>query len=167
MRWKTAPQSGSQNALRATANQFMRYGLCGVAATIVDMLVFYALAWHVLPALGPGDPLLRLLSVEAPALEVAIRARHYTINRGLAFLASNVAAYLLNVRWVFRAGRHRRAVEVALFYAVSVFSMVIGTAAGWFLIVAFGFSTTLSYGANIAASTGINFVCRKYYVFKD
>ncbi len=157
----------AQRLLRdGTPGQFVRYALCGVAATVVDMAVFYAFAWRLIPALGAGDPLVRLLGVELPALDVAVRARNFAINRGLAFVASNFAAYLLNIRWVFRAGRHRRAVELTLFYVVSVFSWMVGTAAGWVLISAFGLSTTLSYGANIVSAALVNFVCRKVWIFK-
>jgi putative flippase GtrA len=36
--------------------QFLKYGICGGLATLVDMTVFFLLAWLVFPALTESDP---------------------------------------------------------------------------------------------------------------
>jgi putative flippase GtrA len=79
---------------------------------------------------------------------------------------SNLAAYITNVLWVFEAGRHRKHVEIGLFYIVSGFSLAVGAGIGWSLIRLGGISTSFSYAGTVAASILINYVCRKYIVFR-
>ena len=67
---------------------------------------------------------------------------------------------------MFEPGRHKTWVEVVLFYAVSIVSFALGTFLGWFVIKFFGMTTTAAYVANMVASVMINYVCRKYLVFK-
>jgi putative flippase GtrA len=99
-------------------------------------------------------------------VDESLRSRNFVIDSVVTFLFSNLTAYVLNVLWVFEPGRHRRMVEVALFYAVSTASMGVGTFLGWFLISIFGLSTTASYLAKMFSSLLINFLCRKFIVFK-
>ncbi len=146
--------------------QFFKYGLCGGFATVVDMAVFYAVSLTVIPALAADDPVVRRLGLTGPFADEILRPRNFAINRAIAFLFSNAAAYLTNVRWVFEPGRHRRHVEIGLFLIVSGFSMAVGLGMGWSLIHWGGFSTTFSYAGNMAASILINYACRKYVVFK-
>ncbi len=153
-------------ALRGRFIQFTRYSLCGGFATAVDMAVFYLASLTILPALSPEDPVARWLRLSGPFVEEALRSRHFVINRVLAFVFSNLAAYVTNILWVFEPGRYRRHVEITLFFIVSGFSLAAGTAIGWSLIRLGGLSTTFSYGGNIAASVFINYACRKYIVFK-
>jgi putative flippase GtrA len=57
-------------------------------------------------------------------------------------------------------------VEFLLFFAVSAVSMTVGsTLMGW-LIKQFGAQTTIAFGANILSSLAINYVMRKFFVFK-
>lgn len=148
------------------AVQFVKYGLAGGLATAVDMLVFFALSWRILPALLEGELLVRLCGIEVVPIEEGIRLRNFVVNSAIAFLFSNLTAYVANVLWVFEPGRHHRAVEIGLFYAVSLTSVVVGTALGGALIKWFGLSTTASYVAKMFASLMINYVCRKYVIFK-
>lgn len=146
--------------------QFVKYGLCGGLATVVDLAVFYALSLTVIPTLLPDDPLVQRLGLSGPFVSEAVRARNYVLARAVAFVFSNLTAYVTNVLWVFEPGRHRRHVELGLFYLVSGFSLAAGTAVGWSLIHWGGLSTTVSLLANVVASTLINYACRKYLVFK-
>ena len=147
-------------------NQFAKYVLGGALATAVDVLLFYLLAASLLPALGPGDPVARLLGLHLAPLAESVRSTHYVWDTVIAFMVSNFTAYLVNIRWVFAPGRHKRAVEIALFYAVSTTSFILGTTLGWLLIREAGLPTTYSYIANGLASLAINFVGRKFVVFK-
>ncbi len=146
--------------------QFIKYTVAGGVATVVDLAVFYYLAWRVFPSLTPGDPVVRLLGLEGPVISEALRSRHFVVNNGIAFVVSNLSAYLLNILWVFEAGRHRRTVEIGLFYAVSGFSIFVGTFTGWLLIRTLGMSTTLSYLSKVVASALVNFIVRKLIIFK-
>jgi putative flippase GtrA len=146
--------------------QFIKYTLGGAVATGVDILVFYVLAIWVLPALTPEDPVARALGLRIAALAEGARSARYVWDRIITFVFSNYTAYAINIRWVFTPGRHSKAVEVALFYAVSIASFGLGTGLGWLLIRATGMDTTYAYAANIVASVAINYACRKYFVFK-
>lgn len=170
--------------------QFLKYAIAGGFATVVDIAVFYLLALVVFPALQPDDRLLMLLDwlyqrlvdigfaggeegwlygllhFDVQPIPEALRRRNYLIDRCLVFFVSNFVAYVLNRWWVFSPGRHRGRVEILLFYAVAVGSFAVGTALAYLLIAAFGVSTTDAVVANIVAAVLINFVCRKYWVFR-
>lgn len=130
------------------------------------MAVFFLLAWKVFPALRENDPVARRLGLRVRPVEEEQRSRRFVICTALAFVFSNLTAYLINIYWVFEPGRHPWYVEVALFYAVSGISIVIGTAIGWSMIRYLHLSTSFSYAGKLIASLLINFVCRKYLVFK-
>jgi len=153
-------------SLGPSSRQFVRYALCGGLATAVDGAVFYLCSLTFLPALGPDDPVVRWFQFAGPLAEEAVRSRHFVINRALAFLFSNLTAYVTNVLWVFESGRHHRHVEIALFFVVSGLSLIAGTALGWGLIHLGGLSTTISYLGNIAIAILINYACRKHIVFQ-
>lgn len=146
--------------------QFIKYGLAGGVATAVDMLVFFALAWRVFPALRENDPLATRLHLKVQHVEEADRSRRFIICTAIAFIFSNLTAYLINIFWVFEPGRYHWAIELALFYAVSGISVCIGTFLGWAMIRHLHFSTTFSYLGKMLAALMINYVCRKYFVFK-
>lgn len=147
--------------------QFVKYGIAGVLATGVDVFVFSLVAILTWPALSPGDPVARLLSLHIAPIAESARSVHYVWSKMVAFLFSNLTAYLINIRWVFTPGRHSKSKEVALFYAVSASSFALGTALGWALIKVTGLPTTYAYGANAAASLAINYAGRKFFIFKQ
>ncbi|MBN1269996.1 MAG: GtrA family protein [Kiritimatiellae bacterium] len=148
------------------AIQFIKYGIAGGVATAVDMALFFLLAWLAFPALRQDEWLVRLFDLSLPILDEAVRSRNFVIDKTITFVFSNLTAYLLNIMWVFEPGRHSRHKEIVLFYLVSITSYVIGTALGWAMILYLHTSTTVAYLANMVASVMINYVCRKYFVFK-
>ena len=146
--------------------QFIKYAIAGGVATGVHISLFYLCAFKIFPALGPNDPLLRVLHASAVSLPDAIRARNSMIDNALAFLVSNLTAYLINIAWVFESGRHNRIIEIGFFYLVSGISMVIGSTLMGVLIDRLGLATTLAFGANILTSLVFNYVLRKFLIFK-
>lgn len=146
--------------------QFIKYAIGGGVATAVDMAAFFFLAWLVFPALRENDPVVQKLGLRVRHVEEDQRSRRFVICTALAFVLSNLTAYVINIFWVFEPGRHPWYIEVALFYAVSGISIVIGTAIGWAMIRYLHLSTSFSYAGKLFASLMINFVCRKYFVFK-
>ncbi|MCX5787345.1 MAG: GtrA family protein [Elusimicrobia bacterium] len=148
------------------AVQFIKYSIGGAIATAVDVAIFYTAAILILPALGSTDPVVRLLGLAAAPLAESVRSTRYVADKVIAFLFSNLAAYIVNVLWVFTPGRHSKAMEFTLFFLVSIVSFTAGTALGWLLIKSTGLPTTYAYAANAVASVSINYVCRKYIVFK-
>lgn len=145
--------------------QFIKYSICGGLATVVDMIVFFLVAWRLFPALTGDDLLVRLLDIQPEPITEALRSRNFVIANVICFFFSNFTAYLLNLLFVFKGGRHQRHVEIALFYAVSVVSLILATFAGWVLIRFFGLSTTWSYVAKMLAALLINYTGRKMFIF--
>ncbi len=170
------PASGqhwSRQFLRREAHpviQFVKYGIAGGVATGTQVLVFFALSLWVWPAMladtGIDALLVNWLGVEMVEISPALRQRNFVINNVLAFVLANVVAYGLNVYWVFHPGRHRRHVEMALFFIVSAVSMGIGVQIGVGIMRLFQATTTVAQIGNVLAAVLINFVCRKYFVFK-
>lgn len=146
--------------------QFIKYAMAGGVATATDMVVFFALAFTVFPALTEAELLVQLFHVDVSAIEQSVRERNFIINSVIAFMFANLVAYVINVLWVFEPGRHKRHVEVILFYAVSTASIVLGTFLGWAMIRFLSATTEVSYLGKMIAAVLINFVCRKYIVFK-
>jgi putative flippase GtrA len=158
-----------QKFLRRDAHpfiQFIKYGMAGGLATVVDLTVTYLLSWKVIPALTSDDVFVKLFGLSIVPVEEALRARNYFINRGIAFLIGNMVAYITNVLWVFEPGRHSRMKEITLFYMVSGVSFLIGTSLGTALIQFLHWTTTMALIANVVASVLINYAGRKFYIFK-
>lgn len=146
--------------------QFIKYGISGAIATTSHIIIFHLAAWKLLPALQMSDWAVRLFHLSCSPMADAVRSRNAMLDNGIAFLFSNMVAYLLNIAWVFKPGRHHWAVEIGLFYAVSGVSIVIGTSIMGFLIGHYGFSTSVAFLANLVTALLINYAMRKYVIFK-
>lgn len=147
-------------------SQFVKYGIAGTIATLVQVLFFYALAWKVFPALHTDDPVVRLLRLQVSHISNAVRAVNSMLCNAVAFLCSNTTAYLINISWVFKSGRHRRFVEVGLFYLVGGSSVAVGTFVMGVMINYFGIHTTIAFFVNVGICLLINYGFRKFLVFK-
>jgi len=93
---------------------------------------------------------------------------NFTIANCIAFVISGTVAYLANIRWVFKSGRHSRAREIFLFFGVALFAFLIGTPLGQFLVNRFNLVDKYWHIAQLAAmstSVLVNFVCRKFLIF--
>jgi len=143
--------------------QFGKYGFCGVLAVVALTLgwMFFA-QWF--PVVEPSAD---ALANGAEPLGDKLRAKNNVIANLLAFLPSNIVAYVLNVLFVFESGRHSRVKEFSMFTGVSFFSFVVGLLGGPFLISHFGIPSALSQIGLIVTSTLVNFVCRKFLIFKN
>ena len=146
--------------------QFIKYGVAGGLATATHILAFFLVGFYVLPCVGAEDPLVKLFGLAVPAIEAAARARNAVTANILAFFVSNTVAYVANRLFVFRPGRHHVVLEFLLFLAVSAVSMTIGTTLMGVLIKGYGIQTTYAFGANVLSSLAINYVMRKFFVFK-
>ena len=146
--------------------QFIKYGISGGVATAVHIVVFYAMASWVFPAIGANDPVASFLGLPVADIADAVRARNSIIDNFITFILSNFTCYLINIFWVFESGRHNRFVEIGMFYAVSGMSMVVGSAVMGYLIKEHGLTTTVAFSANIVASLMINYVLRKFVIFR-
>jgi len=145
--------------------QFIRYGISGCIATSTHILVFHLVAWKLFFALQANDWFVRLLNLPIHELDNATRSRNSMKGNAVAFVISNLVAYVINIYWVFVPGRFHWFVEIGLFYLVSGAAIVIGTALMGFLIRRFGMLTTYAFGANVFAALMINYAMRKYFIF--
>lgn len=146
--------------------QFIKYALAGGLAAATHILLFHLIAWKVFPSLAPNDHAVRFFRLHIREVNDYSRARNSMIGNCIAFLFSNMVAYITNVLWVFEAGRHHVIIEILLFYAVSGLSTAIGTVLMGMLIKRFGILTTYAFGSNIVTAVLINFVVRKYIIFQ-
>jgi len=152
--------------------QFVKYGLAGVCALATDVL-FFALADFFVFPIGEGlagsptlpDSLAGIGQWLSDMREDP-RVLNYIRCSVIGFLFSNVVAYYTNLKWVFRGGRHKRHVEMALFFTVSLVAFVIGVALGSFLVGSFHLNAYVAKAGNVVAAILINYLCRKFLVFK-
>jgi putative flippase GtrA len=147
--------------------QFIKYGISGGIATLVHVACFYTLATTLFPALTPDDIIARFLNLSASTAPDAIRARNSTLDNVIAFMASNLAAYLINIAWVFKPGRHHPFLEFLFFYLWSGISIGAGSLIMWLLIHLLGLATTFAFIVNVVVCLLINFIVRKHLVFKE
>ena len=131
----------------------------------INVLIFHLAAWKIFFALQPDDWFIRFFQLPIQELDSTTRSRNSMKANVIAFMFSNLVAYLLNIYWVFVPGRYSRIVEIILFYLVSGFAMMIGTVLMGFLIRQFGMLTTYAFGSNIFTAVMINYVMRKFVIF--
>ena len=91
------------------------------------------------------------------------------INNSIAFVFSAVVAYLLNVKFVFTPGRHEKHKEILLFVVISGISFFPALFSIPAIFRALDFDRNIEHFANlgfVVTSALVNFVCRKFIVFK-
>jgi len=131
----------------------------------VDMLVVFLVVWLLFPALTESDVLVRLFNLNIVVVPEYLRTINFCLANVIAFMLSNLTAYILNVLFVFKAGRHSRRKELGLFYLVSAISVGLGVGIGALLIQGFGLSTSFSYVVKAVSSVLINYAARKFFIF--
>jgi putative flippase GtrA len=149
--------------------QFIKYLFCGGITFVVDVAAFFIMAWLVLPSLREGDPFGSLIGLFGWGIKVVpedVLLRNYIVNKVIAFLTSNTAAYVTNALFVFQGGRHRRFKEVGLFYLLSTISFVVFTYLSRILIEQCGWQVSWSYFFVFGCAMVANFTMRKKFVFK-
>ena len=136
--------------------QLGKYGVCGVGATVLHnvVVVYLSLRADWFPA------------VESLVADDSLRARNQTINNLIAFPIANTFAYITNSIWVFTGGRHSRLVEFLIFTGISLISFLAGLLGGPLLVELFGVPFWVSQLGFVVTSAMVNFVCRKFLVFK-
>jgi len=146
--------------------QFIKYMTCGGMAFATDLTIFYLLAVFVFPSLTPGDDFVQLFNIDVSPITEAMRLRNFWIGKTCSFITANTVAYILNVFFVFKGGKHKVHHEVALFFAVSFVSFFLGTWSGDVLIRFFGVQTTYSNLTAVVFATMINYTGRKFFIFR-
>ena len=150
--------------------QIAKYGVIGVLATIVNIAVAEVFAAYVWPCLTADDLFVKWgifgLTDATYFVSDSVRAMRAVWCNLVGFLVANVICWLLNRKFVFTPGRHFWLVEYAIFLAGSGFAVLCGSAAIWALVKFQGMQTTYTFGINVLVSVAVNFVVRKFVVFK-
>lgn len=149
----------------ATITQFIKYGLAGGLATVIHITIFHLVAWKIFPSLQEKDHAVRFFKISIQKVNDAKRARNSVASNFIAFLVSNMVAYITNILWVFEGGKYHFIIEILMFYAVSGISVFLGTMLMGFLINRFGILTTYAFGSNIFTAVMINYAVRKFFIF--
>ncbi len=148
--------------------QFVKYVFCGGTSVVIDTLTFYLLAWLVFPCMRASDPVARFIEYIGFEVQAATEeelARNFLIIKAICFVVSNSVVYLLNVWFVFEGGRHKRPMEVILFFGASLFQFVF-IWLGRVLISDFGWEVTYSNISMLVLGVIMNYFVRKFVVFK-
>ena len=147
--------------------QIFKYGVIGILATAINLAVAELFAAYVWPCLGPDDLLVKHLGFASSSVGDAERAALAVYCNLVGFFVANLVCWLLNRKYVFTPGRHSWPVEYALFLAGSGFAIACGSVAIWLLVRFQGMQTTYSFVVNVLVSVMVNFVVRKFFVFKE
>ena len=145
--------------------QFIKYALSGCVATAIHIMVFHLAAWKLFIALQAEDWFVKFFDLRMENLDDVARSRNSMLSNAIAFMVSNLAAYLINITWVFVPGRFHWIVEITLFYLVSGVAIAIGTAIMGALIRRFGMLTTYAFTSNLFVALMINYAMRKFFIF--
>ena len=146
--------------------QFVKYGTNGVIATYVQTGTFYLLAATCLACLGPDDVAVKYLGLSAVEISDGLRALRFAVATAVGFVLANIVCWLMN-RWcVFKPGKFRWYVELAMFFGASTVATVIALGLSSALIHFAGLMTTLAVFIEIVVSFFVNFFVRKFFIFK-
>ena len=148
--------------------QLVKYVFCGGVSVVVDQTVFYILAWLMLPILPVDDPFARLIGLFGLSVKEVQAERfyfNYWVIKAVCFLVSNAVVYLLNVLYVFHGGRHKRRIEVVLFFGFSLLQFFYIWLGG-VLMTVFGWQPTYANLTMLILGIATNYVARKKVVFK-
>jgi putative flippase GtrA len=146
--------------------QFLKYLVCGGIGAASDLLTFYALVLFVFPAVGEGDFLVKWFGDIIPVpSDPSLIGRNFIFASIGAFIISGIISYLLNIWFVFHSDARSRHREVLLFLFVSAANILLGTTLGWCALKLTGI-TSIGYLAKMGGALIINFLGRKYLVFR-
>ena len=146
--------------------QFVKYGTNGVIATYVQTGTFYLFGATCLMCLGSDDWAVRYLRLPSAEVSNCVRAVRFATATAIGFVAANVVCWLMN-RWcVFRPGKFKWHVELALFFGASTLATTIALGISAALIHFAGLMTTIALAIEIVVSFFVNFFVRKFFIFK-
>ena len=150
--------------------QFVKYGVVGVASTIVQLAVFLVLASSCLKCLTPDDWAVRFLGLGAAVFDGSepwFHSRWFLAAAATAigFTVANVFCWLMNRAIVFRPGKFAWYAEFAMFYGVAAFATAVALLVQSVLIRYFGLMTSAATLIEVLVSFLVNFFIRKFYIF--
>ena len=147
--------------------QLFKYGVIGVLSTLVQTGVFYTLACSCLKCLKTDDVAVRFLGL-TPAIGIddTTRSLYFAAATAIGFVLANIFCWVLNRKFVFTPGKYRWYVEFALFFSAAATATVIAISLSSLLIGYLGLMTSLAVIIEVVTSFIINFIVRKFFIFK-
>ena len=141
--------------------QFVKYGAIGVMATCVQTGVFYVLAATCLKCLTADDWAVKWLGLPSVAFTgeeawYASRGMIAAAATAVGFVIANIFCWLMNRWFVFKPGKFKWHVELAMFFGASTLAT----------LIALGLMTTLAVVVEVVVSFLVNFFIRKFVIFK-
>lgn len=142
------------------ALQFLKYGICGVAAALAHNGVMVLLSLTLFPAAKGA-------LVDGQAISEALRSHHLVLNNALAWPFGTAVAYWLNILFVFTPGRHGRVIELLLFAGISALSFFPGALVVRWMAEDLHLPSTVAQLGFVFTSVTVNFISRKFLIFKS
>ncbi|MCL2102199.1 MAG: GtrA family protein [Fibromonadales bacterium] len=130
------------NHAKAVSKQFLKFGLVGVANTLISYFVYVALTYLGL---------------------------YYLLSNVIAFVVSMINAFYWNNKHVFKENReNRKAVNSAFYMVISyAFSgLAVGSALLYVLVDVLGISKYIAPFFGLCITVPLNFVLNKFWVFR-
>jgi len=133
--------------------QFFKYGICGILSLIITIAIvlFVEFQWP------------HYLDENVPT---STRQLHMSIVLVCAFIPSNFFAYFTNRFFVFTPGRHSIMLEAIIFTIISACSFA-GGELGKRLMIELGYSNIVATLSFAVSSALVNFIARKFIIFKN
>lgn len=153
--WQTLLSRDSQPSL-----QFFKYAVCGIAAATLHNSVMATLSLTLFPA-GEG------MVMNGEVISDTLRADHLVLNNAIAWPFGTALAYWLNTLLVFTPGKHSKTVEVLLFWIISAIGFFPGGFVVHWLAEGLGLPSTLAQLGFVFTSVAVNFLSRKFIIFKS
>ncbi len=146
--------------------QFVKYGAIGVASTLVQMAVFYLLASTVCKCLGPDDKAVKWLGLPFVEIPDWVRSLRFAVDTAIGFSVANVFCWLMNRAFVFRPGKFAWYKEFGMFFGAAACAMAVATWFAGMLICWIRLQSTVALLVEVVVSFAVNFVARKFFIFK-
>jgi len=134
--------------------QFLKYAACGgmSAALLLGIVLLVRMWWPEL--------------VDVDALTQSELIRNTNLISTAAFIPSTVVAYLLNRAFVFTPGQLSPRMEFAAFMVIALISYILGLVGTDVLMRQYGASSLIGNLTFGIPSILVNFLCRKFLIFK-
>ena len=144
--------------------QILKYFLCGGLAVFVDQIVYYSLGLHLIPIFTSSDPIVEFLGISITSVDYEYQSRNLWIVKIICWILANTTVYLMNRAFVFTSGKHNIFKEIILFYTFSLPQFVFIALID--ILVKFGWEVTYSNYSMLLLAGFVNFVIRKFIIFK-
>ena len=138
--------------------QFCLYGFCGVMALVLNLGIIYGLSYTLIPAAESS-------LINGVPITNEQRGANLAINTSISFFIVNAFVYTMNILLVFKRGRHGAVKEFLFFTAVNSPSLIIPLFGPW-LVHKYGISNAMAIYPAIVVSALINFIARRFFIFK-